>query len=525
MKKSLSGAKVHALISVSDKSGIETFAAALSSAGFSLLSTGGTARKLRESGLQVTDVAQYTGYPELMDGLIKTLHPKIHGGILARRQQHEAVMLEHGIEAIDLLVVNLYPFEKVTARPQCSWDEAVENIDIGGSAMIRAAAKNHRHVTVVVDPADYSMVTRALQEHGEVPKSMRTKLAVKAFAHSARYDGKIAEYLDRQSDGSGKRFADYHTVQFSKIMDLRYGENPHQQAAFYQSAEPAPGSVTLADQLQGKELSYNNIADADAALECIASFPDKPACVIVKHANPCGAACSTSQADAYRMAYATDPVSSFGAIIAFNRELDGETAAAILAQQFVEVIVAPGVSETAAELCRAKPGIRLLTTGCHGTGSGNDLEYRRVAGGLLVQESDRAMISRDECRVVSQRTPDEQEWAGLLFALKLVKSVKSNAIVYARGERSLGIGAGQMSRVDSARIARWKAADAGLDLAGAAMASEAFFPFRDSIDSAAEAGIRAVIQPGGSMRDNEVIEAANENSIAMVFTGIRHFKH
>ncbi len=322
-----------------------------------------------------------------------------------------------------------------------------------------------------------------------------------------------------------KRFADYHTAQFSKIMDLRYGENPHQQAAFYRSGKSAPGSVTAAVQLQGKELSYNNISDADAALECIGRFPDTPACIIVKHANPCGGACAGSLAEAYRKAYATDPVSSFGGIIAFNRELDGETAATIVEQQFVEVIVAPAISTAAVEICAAKPNIRVLSTGAGSPASADQLEYKRVAGGLLVQEADLAMISPGECRVVSTRAPDEEEWADLMFALKLAKSVKSNAIVYARGERSLGIGAGQMSRVDSARIARWKAADAGLDLAGAAMASEAFFPFRDSIDKAAEAGIRAVIQPGGSMRDDEVVAAANEHGIAMVFTGIRHFKH
>ncbi len=525
MKNSQTPLTVHALISVSDKTGIESFAENLSGAGYSLLSTGGTARQLREAGLTVTDVSGHTGFPEIMDGRVKTLHPKIHGGILARRQQDEAVMNEHGIEAIDLLVVNLYPFEEVTARPQCGWDEAVENIDIGGPAMIRAAAKNHQHVTVVVDPADYPVIGQALQEHGQVPQALRVQLAIKAFAHTARYDGQIAEYLDRHADSSGKRFADYHTPQFSKVMDLRYGENPHQEAAFYQSGHSVAGSVTYAEQLQGKELSYNNIADADAALECIGRFPESPACVIVKHANPCGAACADKQIDAYQMAYATDPVSSFGGIIAFNRELDGETAAAIIDQQFVEVVVAPAISEAAVEIFGAKPNIRILASGISEPGSTAGLEYKRVTGGLLVQDSDQAMVGPDDCRIVTVRSPTEQEWADLIFALKLAKSVKSNAIVYARGQRSLGIGAGQMSRVDSARIASWKAMDAGLNLAGAAMASEAFFPFRDSIDKAAEAGIRAVIQPGGSMRDDEVTEAANEHDITMVFTGIRHFKH
>ena len=525
MNKTQSGAPAHALISVSDKTGIESFAKILSKAGFSLLSTGGTARQLREAGLGVKDVAEHTGFPEIMEGRVKTLHPKIHGGILARREQDESVMLEHGIEAIDLLVINLYPFEKVTAEPDCSWDNAVENIDIGGPAMIRAAAKNHRYVTVVVDPTDYPMVSEALEQHGQVPEAMRKQLAIKAYAHTARYDGHIAEYLDKNVDGAGKKFARFHTPQFTKVMDLRYGENPHQDAAFYKSGEPVPGSVTNAEQLQGKELSYNNIADADSALECVGRFPDNPACVIVKHANPCGAAAASSLEEAYRRAYATDPVSSFGGVIAFNRELDRETAAAILDQQFVEVIIAPAVSAEAAELCAAKPNVRVLSTGAYGAAETVEPIYQRVAGGLLVQEPDLAMITPEECRVVSERAPDDEEWDSLIFALKIAKSVKSNAIVYARGERSLGIGAGQMSRVDSARIARWKAADAGLDLAGAAMASEAFFPFRDSIDKAAEAGIRSVIEPGGSMRDEEVIAAANEHGIAMVFTGIRHFKH
>ena len=525
MKNSQTGSSVHALISVSDKTGIEAFAAILAGTGYSLLSTGGTARQLRAAGLVVTDVSRHTGFPEVMDGRVKTLHPIIHGGILARREQDEAVMQEHGIEAIDLLVVNLYPFEEVTAKPDCNWDEAVENIDIGGPAMIRAAAKNHQHVTVVIDPADYPIIGQALTEHGEVPSALRRKLAIKAFAHTARYDGQIAEYLDRHSDCAEKRFANYHTVQFSKIMDLRYGENPHQQAAFYKSGRDAPGSVTAARQLQGKELSYNNIADADAALECIARFPADPACVIVKHANPCGVACAGNLLDAYQLAYATDPVSSFGGIIAFNRELDGGTAAEIIEQQFVEVIVAPEISEAAADICRSKANIRLLATGTAESTATGGFEYKRVAGGLLVQETDRVMVSPADCSVVSHRAPDEQEWADMIFALKLAKSVKSNAIVYARGERSLGIGAGQMSRVDSARIARWKATDAGLDLAGAAMASDAFFPFRDSIDKAAEAGIRAIIQPGGSVRDEEVIKAADEHGITMVFTGVRHFKH
>ena len=525
MKTTHAGAPVHALISVSEKTGIETFAKTLSSAGFSLLSTGGSARKLRECGLEVQDVAEHTGFPEIMEGRVKTLHPKIHGGILGRRGQDESVMAEHGIEAIDLLVVNLYPFEKVTSNLSCSWEEAVENIDIGGPAMIRAAAKNHRHVCVVVDPSDYFAVGEAIHEYGEVPEAMRRKLAIKAFAHTARYDGHIAEYLDTHNDEAGKKFADYHTAQFTKLMELRYGENPHQAAAFYQSGDSVPGSVTTAEQIQGKELSYNNIADADAALECVGRFPDSPACVIVKHANPCGAACASNQADAYALAYATDPVSSFGGVIALNRELDSETAAAILGQQFVEVIIAPGVSAGAAQVCSAKPNIRVLSIGSEGSPDLAATEYKRVAGGLLVQEADLVMVGPEDCRVVSNRAPDAEEWASLLFALKIAKSVKSNAIVYAKGERSLGIGAGQMSRVDSARIARWKAEEAGLDLAGAAMASEAFFPFRDSIDKAAEAGIRSVIQPGGSMRDEEVIQAANDHGMAMVLTGVRHFKH
>ncbi|MGD9020258.1 MAG: bifunctional phosphoribosylaminoimidazolecarboxamide formyltransferase/IMP cyclohydrolase [Lysobacterales bacterium] len=511
-----------ALISVSDKTGVVEFATRLIDLGFTLLSTGGTKRQLAAAGLAVTGVSEYTGFAEIMDGRVKTLHPRIHGGILGRAQDAE-VMRSCDIPAIDLVAVNLYPFEAVTANADCSLDEAIENIDIGGPAMVRAAAKNHARVTVVVDPADYAKVADELASSGATSMATRFRLATKAFAHTARYDGLVAAYLSRGDDASGKVLSAYLTPQFRARQSLRYGENPHQAAAFYVESAEAPRGIAAARQLQGKALSYNNINDADAALECVAQFTDRPACVIVKHANPCGIALGDDATSAYQAAFATDPVSAFGGIIAFNQALDATTAAAIVEQQFVEVVIAPSVSDAAMEVFSAKPNVRVLSGGRAPGEPG--LHYQRVSGGLLVQQKDTGLVGRGDCRVVSRRQPTEQEWADMLFAWKVVRMAKSNAIVYAADGRTLGVGAGQMSRVDSARIARWKASDAGLDLDGAAMASDAFFPFRDGIDTAATAGIAAVIQPGGSMRDDEVIAAADEHGLAMVFTGMRHFRH
>jgi len=511
-----------ALLSVSDKTGIVDLARALQALDIEILSTGGTARTLSEHGIAVVEVSDHTGFPELMDGRLKTLHPRIHGGLLGRRGIDEAAMAEHGIAPIDLLVVNLYPFAETVARADCDLATALENIDIGGPAMLRAAAKNHPAVTVVVDPADYPAVIQQLQTQGGVEAGLRQALAARAFAHTARYDGAIAGYLSALAQDDG--FPDYYTVQYRKRQSLRYGENPHQRAAFYQEITPPVASIASARQLQGKALSFNNIADADAALTCVLSL-DKPACVIVKHANPCGVAVADTLLAAYSRAFQTDPTSAFGGIIAVNRALDADTARAIVEQQFVEVILAPTVGETALAELAARKNVRVLSFSETDTAAPG-LELRSVSGGLLVQDQDRLPApTAASLRVVSRRQPDPQTLEDLLFAWQVVKSVKSNAIVYARDLATIGIGAGQMSRVYSARIAALKAAEEGLDPQGAVMASDAFFPFRDGIDEAARIGIRAVIQPGGSVRDEEVIAAADEHDMAMVFTGTRHFRH
>ena len=525
MNDSVNHRSRYALISVSDKTGIVELAGALAELGFSLLSTGGTARLLAQEGIAVTGVSDHTGFPEIMDGRVKTLHPRIHGGILGRETDRE-VMQEHGIDAIDIVVVNLYPFESVTAEDDCTLENAIENIDIGGPAMVRAAAKNHARVTVVTKPSDYAIVLEELRRDGSVSDSTRLALASSAFAHTARYDGLVADYLSRrvESHDGGDSLPVVHTPQFIRKQTMRYGENPHQQAAFYLASGAGESGLASAEQLQGKELSYNNIADADAAMECVNQFDSQPACVIVKHANPCGAAVSGTLLDAYDKAYTTDPVSSFGGIIAFNRGVDQQTATAIIDRQFVEVVIAPGYAAGALGVFSDKPNVRILATD-NPVGEDRGLNYHRVAGGLLVQQHDHKIISREDCRSVTDISPSEQEWSDLMFAWKMVRMVKSNAIVYASGGRTLGIGAGQMSRVDSSRIAAWKASEAGLSLAGSAMASDAFFPFRDSIDAAAEKGVKAIIQPGGSMRDDEVVQAADEHGISMVFTGVRHFRH
>ncbi|MEE4108054.1 MAG: bifunctional phosphoribosylaminoimidazolecarboxamide formyltransferase/IMP cyclohydrolase [Halieaceae bacterium] len=519
-----------ALLSVSDKDGIVDFAGALAARGVELLSTGGTYRLLQEAGLPVTEVSQHTGFPEIMAGRVKTLHPKIHGGILARRGEDDAIMAEHDIAPIDMVVVNLYPFEATVAQPDCDLATAIENIDIGGPGMLRAAAKNHAWVTVVTRASDYLRILEALEANdGEVPAVLRRDLAVRAFEHTAAYDGAIANYLGARlsEDDTDREGADRHgrtlNLQFHKVQDLRYGENPHQGAAFYRERDPQPGSLAAARQLQGKALSFNNIADTDAALDCVRQF-EGTACVIVKHANPCGVAVGDSCLAAYERAYATDPESAFGGIIAFNRELDESAARAIIGQQFVEVIITPSVSEGAATALATKSNVRVLVTGDTAPRPGG-WDYKRVGGGLLVQDRDTAVIGEGDLKVVSRREPSDDQLRDLLFAWKVAKYVKSNAIVYARGGQTIGVGAGQMSRVNSARIGIIKAEHAGLAVAGSVMASDAFFPFRDGIDNAAAAGVSAVIQPGGSMRDEEVIEAADEHDLAMVFTGVRHFRH
>ena len=514
-----------ALISVSDKTGIVEFARALVLRDVQLLSTGGTFRLLRDNDIPVTEVSDHTGFPEMMDGRVKTLHPKIHGGILGRRGQDDAVMAEHNIAPIDLVVVNLYPFAKAVADPECTLENAIENIDIGGPTMVRAAAKNYEHVGIVVNSADYPVVLESLDNQNGLLYPLRFDLAVKAFEHTARYDGMIANYLGARIGETVDRFPRTFNAQLIKAQDLRYGENPHQSAAFYVEENPLEVSVATATQLQGKELSYNNIADTDAALECVKSFV-KPACVIVKHANPCGVAVSLDGISAaYDLAYATDPESAFGGIIAFNRELDSATATAIVERQFVEVIIAPAATEDALEVLSAKQNIRVLVCGAWSENRIAQLDWKRVNGGLLVQDLDAGMIQASDLKVVTRRAPTEMEIHDLVFAWKVAKYVKSNAIVYAKNRQTVGIGAGQMSRVNSARIAGIKAEHAGLQVQGAVMASDAFFPFRDGIDNAAKAGIACVIQPGGSMRDEEVIAAANEHGIAMVFTGMRHFRH
>lgn len=515
-----------ALLSVSDKSGVLELAQELNRLGVELLSTGGTAKLLAEAGLPVKEVSEHTGFPEMMDGRIKTLHPKIHGGLLGRRGTDEGIMAEHDISPIDLVVVNLYPFEATIAREDCTLAMAVENIDIGGPTMLRAAAKNHASVTVLIDPADYSRVIEQIEATGAVDEATRFDLAIKTFEHTAHYDGAIANYFGTLTEGEEKvNFPRTFNSQFHKAQEMRYGENPHQKAAFYTEKLPETGTIGAAVQLQGKELSYNNIADTDAALECVKAFPESPACVIVKHANPCGVATADDLLTAYELAYQTDTTSAFGGIIAFNRELDAKTAQAIVDRQFVEVIIAPSISEDAKAVVATKKNVRLLCSGEFPEFQSEGLDYKRVTGGLLVQDRDTALVTADELKVVTKKTPTADQMHDLLFAWRVAKFVKSNAIVYVSKQQTVGIGAGQMSRVVSSRIAGIKANDAGLTVPGAVMASDAFFPFRDGLDAAAEAGISAVIQPGGSMRDDEVIAAADEHGIAMVFTGMRHFRH
>jgi phosphoribosylaminoimidazolecarboxamide formyltransferase/IMP cyclohydrolase len=522
-----------ALLSVSDKRGAVDFARGLAQLGIKLLSTGGTAKLLRDAGLDVTDVSDYTGFPEMLDGRVKTLHPKVHGGILGRRDlpEHLAVMAEHGIPAIDLVVVNLYPFRETVAKPGCTLDDAIENIDIGGPTMVRAAAKNHGNeqggVGVITDPEDYAPILDELKSGGALSYKTRFSLAKKAFTHTARYDSAISNWLTSlDADNKPGRFPDCLQLAFDKADTMRYGENPHQQAAFYRETTTVPGSIASYQQLQGKELSYNNIGDADAAWECVKAFDGEIACVIVKHANPCGVAIAGSALDAYRKAFKTDPTSAFGGIISFNCAIDKATAEAV-AGQFAEVIIAPEITAEARAVFAAKQNLRVLivpmlanagrTTGV--------LDYKRVGGGLLVQSADEARITPADIKVVTKRAPTAAEMSDLLFAWRVAKYVKSNAIVYCKDAMTVGVGAGQMSRVDSARIAAIKAENNGLTVAGSVVASDAFFPFRDGLDVLAKAGATAVIQPGGSVRDAEVIAAADEQNLAMVFTGFRHFRH
>jgi len=523
-----------ALLSVSDKTGIVEFATALHEAGVELLSTGGTAMLLADKGLPVIEVSNYTGHPEIMDGRVKTLHPKIHGGILARRGTDEAVMAENNIGPIDLVAVNLYPFAATVAKEDCTLEDAIENIDIGGPTMVRAAAKNHKDVTIVVNAADYPRVLSEMQgNEGSLTYNTRFDLAIKAFEHTAEYDGMIANYFGARLDSTDcaedcehehSEFPRTYNIQVSKKQDLRYGENSHQSAAFYVENDIQEASVATATQLNGKELSFNNIADTDAALECVKEF-DQPACVIVKHANPCGVALGENILQAYDRAFKTDPTSAFGGIIAFNRELDATTAQAIIDRQFVEVIIAPSVSQAATDIVATKKNVRLLVCGDWAGQLTEGYDFKRVNGGLLIQERDFGMVDMEDLKVVSKVQPTEAQLRDLMFCWKVAKYVKSNAIVYCKDSMTIGVGAGQMSRVYSAKIAGIKAADEDLEVAGSVMASDAFFPFRDGIDAAAAAGIKAVIQPGGSMRDDEVIAAADEHGIAMVFTGMRHFRH
>ena len=523
-----------ALLSVSDKTGIVEFATALHEAGVELLSTGGTAKLLADKGLPVIEVSNYTGHPEIMDGRVKTLHPKIHGGILARRGTDEAVMAENNIGPIDLVAVNLYPFAATVAKEDCTLEDAIENIDIGGPTMVRAAAKNHKDVTIVVNAADYPRGLSEMQgNEGSLTYNTRFDLAIKAFEHTAEYDGMIANYFGARLDSTDcaedcehehSEFPRTYNIQVSKKQDLRYGENSHQSAAFYVENDIQEASVATATQLNGKELSFNNIADTDAALECVKEF-DQPACVIVKHANPCGVALGENILQAYDRAFKTDPTSAFGGIIAFNRELDATTAQAIIDRQFVEVIIAPSVSQAATDIVATKKNVRLLVCGDWAGQLTEGYDFKRVNGGLLIQERDFGMVDMEDLKVVSKVQPTEAQLRDLMFCWKVAKYVKSNAIVYCKDSMTIGVGAGQMSRVYSAKIAGIKAADEDLEVAGSVMASDAFFPFRDGIDAAAAAGIKAVIQPGGSMRDDEVIAAADEHGIAMVFTGMRHFRH
>jgi phosphoribosylaminoimidazolecarboxamide formyltransferase/IMP cyclohydrolase len=519
-----------ALISVSDKSGIVEFAQALRQLNIELLSTGGTFRLLKENNIDVTEVSDYTGFPEMMDGRVKTLHPKIHGGILARRGRDDAVMQEHGIDPIDMVVVNLYPFENTVAKPNCSLVDAVENIDIGGPTMVRAAAKNHQHVAIVVNPNSYGDIIDTLNSNnGSLSLEQRFDLAIRAYEHTAAYDGAIANYFGQSVPGGDTQFPRTFNLQLHKKQSLRYGENPHQQSAFYIEKRVAEkniseASISTATQLHGKELSYNNIADTDAALEAVKQF-DEPACVIVKHANPCGVATASSLLEAYELAFATDKESAFGGILAFNREFDQVSAQAIHDRgHFVEVIIAPSINAKALAITAQKKNIRVLSCG-QWQASSPSFDYKRVNGGLLVQDKDLGSITAKDLQVVTKRQPTAAEISDLLFAWKVAKFVKSNAIVYAKNHQTIGVGAGQMSRVNSARIAAIKAEQAGLEVKGSVMASDAFFPFRDGIDNAAKVGISCVIQPGGSVRDEEVIAAADEHNMAMVFTGMRHFRH
>ncbi|CAH9019542.1 bifunctional phosphoribosylaminoimidazolecarboxamide formyltransferase/IMP cyclohydrolase [Candidatus Nitrosacidococcus sp. I8] len=516
-----------ALISVSDKSDVVEFARQLHDKGIDILSTGGTAALLRKHDILVTEISDYTHFPEIMDGRVKTLHPKIYGGILGRRSLDDTVMVQHEIQPIDLVVVNLYPFTQVAADSNATLTTIIENIDIGGPAMLRAAAKNYESVTVISDSADYDRVlTEMNQNNNIVSAAIRFNLAVKSFTHTANYDAIISNYLGSldKKEEELVQFPSHYTIQLKKKQNLRYGENPHQQAGFYVESFPVKGIIASAQQLQGKELSFNNIADTDTALECVKSFSDQPTCVIVKHANPCGVATGSSLRESYERAYHADPVSAFGGIIAFNQPLDEDTSKAILEQQFVEVIIAPAIEEKAQKILATKPNIRVLASG-NWLNQNTTLDFKRVMGGLLIQDQDTALIYLENCNTVTNRAPTPNEVKDLLFAWKVVKFVKSNAIVYAKEGQTVGIGAGQTSRVMSSQIAGLKAKESGFTIAGSVLASDAFFPFRDGLDAAAELGIRAVIQPGGSKRDDEVIASANEHDIAMIFTGIRHFRH
>ena len=515
---------VRALVSVSDKSGVVELCRALASLGVQILSTGGTAKLLEKEGVRVTEVSAHTGFPEMLDGRVKTLHPKIHGGILARRdvREHMAAIEKAGIAPIDLIVVNLYPFQATVADPDCTLENAIENIDIGGPTLLRAAAKNHAGVAVVVDPADYAGVLEEIRTSGGVAEATRFALAKKVFAHTAGYDGAIANYLfSLDQDRKRHAYPEILSLQFHKLQHMRYGENPHQSAAFYRDMQPVAGGIAGYQQIQGKALSYNNVADSDAAWECVKSFAE-PACVIVKHANPCGVAIGEHPLAAYRKAFKTDPTSAFGGILAFNRALD-RAAAEEIGKQFAEVIIAPRVEAAAREFLASKQNLRVLEVPVSHEAQAHD--FKRVGGGLLVQSSDAKVLERKDLVIKTKKQPSEAQWTDLLFAWKVAKYVKSNAIVFCRDGATVGVGAGQMSRIDSARIAAIKAQNAGLVMENAVVASDAFFPFRDGLDAVIDAGAVAVIQPGGSVRDEEVIAAADERGIAMVFTGVRHFRH